>query len=219
LRLIEIDDAGWGDLIGGVFICFNDVTNKRHVIKEIPVEYFQGELFTTKAYMDKSRELVKEALVELDVNDSDDIEFHVCTGYVNNAIASFLMEKNFKVVRCKIEGETQCLVERVYDSFVKDLTGLSSVPPSGRRFFTLLKWVREDLANREKYVKTGWRSWGERWRTKETQRGYKACVNCKWLRYSGPHVGCFYNYEYHGWMPKRALRIPTKCPNWERCRG
>jgi hypothetical protein len=212
-RVIEVDDSGWGDLLGGVFLCFNDVAMGRYVLKEIPVEYFQGESFLEKKYLAKSRELAESAIKELDIKRGEDVEFHVCTGYINNAVASFLIQEGFHVLRRKIEGQTQLLVEKAYEEYVKKLTGLESVPASGRRFFTLLKWVREDLANREKYVKTGWRSWNERWRTYETQKNYKACINCKWLTYSGPHVGCFRDYQYHSWLPQKVIKT-FNCPNW-----
>lgn len=218
-KIVEIDDSGWGDLLGGSFLVFNDVTHSTHTVVGIPVEYFQEEKFVNKEYLSKSRELVDGVMKELNINVGDECEFHICTGYVNNAVASGLIQLGFKVERCKIEGETQVLVEKAYEDYVKKLTGLENIPPSGKRFFALLKWVREDLENRERYVKSGWRSWSERWRTSETQKSYKACSNCKWLAYHGPHVGCYHNYKYHGWLPQKAIKTAINCPNWERQNG
>lgn len=215
MRIVEVDDSAWGDLVGGVFLCFNDLTSHNHVILEIPPQYFQGEKWLKKEYFLKSRELTVNALEKLEVKEGDNVEFHVCTGYINDAVAGFLAGKGFRVERCKIEGETQSLVESAYEDYLKRLTGLENIPPSSKRFFFLLKWVRADLKEREKFVKTGWRSWNERWRTLKAQKDYKACVNCKWLAYSGPHVGCFHGYEYHGWLPKRAIKANINCQWWQ----
>lgn len=111
--------------------------------------------------------LAEEAVQELKI---DDGEFHVCTGFVNNAVADYLQTCGFKVVRMKIEGKTQMLVEKAYENYVQRITGLQKLPPSGKRFFTLLNWVRKDVERRECYVKTGWKSWNARWRTPETQK-------------------------------------------------
>jgi hypothetical protein len=43
-----------------------------------------------------------------------------------------------------------------------------------RRFWTLLEWVAEEPQNRENLVKTGWKSWREKWREEAfKKRGFK----------------------------------------------
>jgi len=135
----------------------------RYVLKEVPVSYFQGEAWLRKAYLARSCELADEAVRELRVG--SECEFHVCTGFVNDAIAQRLAAEGFKVVRVKIVGETQRLVEGAYVGALRAL-GVSNLSPDAgkNRFYVLLEWVHGDLGKREGYVKTGWEAWRKKWR-------------------------------------------------------
>ena len=31
----------------------------------------------------------------------------------------------------------------------------------------------------------------------------KSCLNCRWSRWSGPHLGCFYGYRWRAWIPQK----------------
>jgi len=42
----------------------------------------------------------------------------------------------------------------------------------------------------------------------------ETCMTCKWVVFSGPHVGCYKNYKYHGWLPKR-FAMSNKCPDYK----
>jgi hypothetical protein len=42
-----------------------------------------------------------------------------------------------------------------------------------RRFWTLLEWVGERSELREKLVKTGWKSWKNKWRKKAFEKSKK----------------------------------------------
>lgn len=197
-------------MLGGVFICFNDITLRQHVIKEIEVQYFQPPFWEEKRYLQRSVELTLEALKELNIKDGDPVIFRICSGYINNAIAKLLSALGFSVERVKITGETQELVEGAYINFVKKLTGLQNLPE--RRFFPLLNWVRKNLKEREQFVKTGWKSW-RKWRIFDS-KNTRCCATCYWLITSGPHVGCGYGGKYHGWMKRELIYLPTSCPNW-----
>ncbi|MEM2146324.1 MAG: hypothetical protein QW279_13250, partial [Candidatus Jordarchaeaceae archaeon] len=39
-----------------------------------------------------------------------------------------------------------------------------SVKCGRERFYALIRWVMEDFEGREKYVKTGWKSWNNKWK-------------------------------------------------------
>jgi len=39
------------------------------------------------------------------------------------------------------------------------------------------------------------------------------CMTCKWVIFSGPHVGCYKGYKYHGWLPK-SFAMRSKCPDY-----
>jgi hypothetical protein len=165
-RTIEADDSGWGALVGGVILTFSDPSTGRTVFKEIPVECFQGRAFADKEYLKKSAELADEAVEELGLT-PENAEFRICTGYVNNAVAERLASRGFRVTRTKIVGATQELAEKAFEDVLKQITGIQSFPQSGRQFFILLNWVRQDLENRERFVKTGWKSWSARWRNQK----------------------------------------------------
>jgi len=164
---IEIDDAGWGDLVGGVIIGGYNPLNEEFRWTEIPVEYFQGEAFARKDYLAAAKRAVNRVLGDLRA----DKRFHqvaLCTGYVLNQAARSLRRKGWRVVRRAIEGRCQALVE---ERFKQELIKIGVPPamivtlPSGtNRFMQLFTWVKEDPETRERFVKTGWRSWGSKWR-------------------------------------------------------
>jgi ribonuclease HI len=39
------------------------------------------------------------------------------------------------------------------------------------------------------------------------------CMTCKWVIFSGPHIGCYKGYKYHGWLPK-SFAMRSKCPDY-----
>ncbi len=164
---IEIDDAGWGDLVGGVVIGGYNPLNEEFRWTAIPVEHFQGEAFARKDYLAEAQRAVTRVLGDLRA----DKRFHqvaLCTGYVFTHAARSLRRKGWRVVRRAIEGRCQALVE---ERFKQELFTIGVPPamiatlPSGtNRFMQLFRWVQEDPATRERFVKTGWRSWGSKWR-------------------------------------------------------
>ncbi|MGQ9722252.1 MAG: hypothetical protein ACUVXA_13130 [Candidatus Jordarchaeum sp.] len=163
--VIRIDDAGWGDLIGGCLLGFLRQETGEYVVKLIDVSHFQPPNFIRKTYLEEALRLAKEALKELRVTKEEEIE--ICTGSVLSEIRLTLMEEGYKVKPTHIEGELQDLVENSLLDYYADL----GVPrenltvESGRdRFYVLLRWVMEDLERREKFVKTGWNSWNNKWR-------------------------------------------------------
>lgn len=127
-------------------------------VGEIPVLIFQGRLFKQKLYLDRAVEIVLKGLEELRVEVDEDIR--VCTGYVLSRVRETLHNRGYKVIPSRIVGETQRAAE---EAFVKSLVEVGiarDLPDAGKRRFTsLLRWVLEDLQNREKFVKTGWPAW------------------------------------------------------------
>jgi len=136
-------------------------------VGEIPVEFFQETLFNKKLYLDKAVEIVLKGLDVFNVGYEEPI--HVCTGYVLSRVRQVLREKGYRIVPSKIVGKTQRMAE---EAFLKSLMKIgvygASIEAGKRRFFSLLRWVQQDLEGREKYVKTGWRFWK---RLKEREEG------------------------------------------------
>ncbi|MFX1492622.1 MAG: hypothetical protein ACFFBU_10195, partial [Promethearchaeota archaeon] len=170
---IELDDSGWGDPIGGVFIGVLRIETNEYLVKEIEVTHFQGPNFTQKTFLTRGLELVMEIFRCLQVTLDEPI--HVCRGAVLDGVREGLKAQNYQVIPTKIEGKLQELVEA---NFVESLgrLGISDIPlVSGKeRFFRQLEWIQEDLKNREQYAKTGWknwptkiRNWKPKWRRKQ----------------------------------------------------
>jgi len=158
--VIEVDDSGWGDLIGGVIIVMRRVeTDEKHV-GLIPVEYFRSPQFKYQEYLRAATQIILEGLDVLKT--STDEAIHICTGFVFSSARETLNELGYKVREVKITGATQELAE---SEFIKHLAKMKVGKPkniaSMRSFKGFLDWVKEDLDSREKYVKTGWSSWNK----------------------------------------------------------
>ena len=158
--VIEVDDSGWGDLIGGAVIVMRRVETDEHYTGEIPPELFKAEEFKYKAYLRYATQIILEGLDALDVQRSEPI--HLCTGYIFEHAEDTLRELGYKVTEVKIEGKTQELAERTFiESLVGQGIGKYKDIAAMRSFNGFLEWVKEDLSYREQYVKTGWKNWAK----------------------------------------------------------
>jgi len=161
-REILIDDAGWGDLILGVVIGALQLPRGRYMRRRIPVSSFQSPNFENKQYLDDAVKIAKE-IVEVMQPDSE-TRFKVCTGYVLSGIRDCLRKQGFDVQEVKITGKLQEMVERSYIRWCIELGVPAERLEDRRRFWALLEWVAEKPELREKLVKTGWKSWKQKWR-------------------------------------------------------
>ena len=156
--VIEVDDSGWGDLIGGVVIVLRRVETDEKYTDEIPPEVFKADEFKYKIYLRYATQIILDGLDDLDVQKTEPI--HICTGYIFEKAEETLRELGYKVTEVKIEGKTQDLAERTFiESLVRQGIGSFSEIASMRSFNGFLAWVKEDLPHRERYVKTGWKNW------------------------------------------------------------
>jgi len=165
---IEVDDAGWGDLVGGCVVVIRRVETDEYYAGEISVEFFKEPKFKTKQYLDKALEIVEDGLKKLNVH--KDEEIRMCTGFLLSKARRSLSQQGYLITPAKIVGETQKLAERTFlETLGKIGLKLDEEDPR-RRFHFLLEWVREKPESREKYVKTGWRSWKNKWRTRVSEK-------------------------------------------------
>ncbi|MBD3207685.1 hypothetical protein GF319_15255 [Candidatus Bathyarchaeota archaeon] len=158
--VVEVDDSGWGDLIGGVVIVMRRVETGEKYVDEIPLELFQGEEFKYQTYLRYTTQIILDGLDELEVPITEPI--HICTGYIFKKAKETLNELGYFVKEVKIMGRTQELAE---EEFLKSLekigVGMVENLRDIRSFNGFLNWVREDIEKRENYVKTGWKRWKE----------------------------------------------------------
>ena len=159
---ILIDDSGWGDLILGVVIGALKLPDRRYMERRIPLSSFQPPNFRNKRYLDDAIKIVQE-IVEVMKPDPETV-FKVCSGYVLSSIRQYLRQQGFTVEEVEVTGDLQEMVERSFANWCKEF-GIDFEKMNKKRSFnTFIEWVAEKPQLRENLVKTGWKSWNQRWR-------------------------------------------------------
>ena len=163
---IQIDDAGWGCLLGGVIIGVYREETQRFVYGEVPVRFFQPPLFGQKAYLDKATEVVSGLLVDqMVVQPGEPVQ--ICSGYVFTNVYRWLAEAGLSWSKVKVEGPLQVLVETTLQQRLAALGVEVSyeilTEKQGLLFWKCLRWLkggyinaRRVLPGREVQAKTGW---------------------------------------------------------------
>lgn len=155
--------------MGGVCIGIYNTENNKYYIKMIPEVEFQSDLFDTKNYLDIALTYVKEGLSEISNFPIDIYEVTCCRGYILTKVREWLKSntKSFKnVLYDVIKGNLQDTLEKQFSDYL----GSIGVPPGSKKgahridFESMANWVIED-PRRIKYVKTGWKSWKEKYKT------------------------------------------------------
>ena len=156
--VVEVDDSGWGDLVGGVVIVMRRVGTDETHVGEIPLEMFQEPEFKYQGYLRAANNIILEGIDALGI--TKDEPLHICTGYVFTSAKETLRDLGYEVVEAKIVGATQELAEKTFIESLVDLgVGSRREVADIRSFNGFLDWVHEDLETRERFVKTGWKSW------------------------------------------------------------
>jgi hypothetical protein len=164
--MIQVDDAGWGSLVGGVLIgaCRVESPRTQHAFREIPVTYFQGEAFKKKLYLGVAADAALELMEELEVGKEERVE--VCTGYVLEAVRMKLTAERYQVIPAKIGEPLQTLIEQELLDRVLAIgvdTDLETLTEKqGLYFWQCVNWLKGGdmkataLPQREKHCKSGW---------------------------------------------------------------
>ena len=125
---------------------------------EVPLELFQGAVFKEKQYLEKALEIALEGVERLEISTEEPL--HVCSGYILSKIRYEMEKRGYMIVPAKIAGRTQALAEREFKrSLVRLGVGDEEAVAGMRSFDAFLNWVLDDLEKRERFVKTGWKSW------------------------------------------------------------
>jgi hypothetical protein len=170
-NVILIDGAGWSDLILGVVIgALNlNLPDPRYMERRVPTSSFQPPNFENRKFMDDTVRIA-DKIVEVMQPDME-TNFKVCSGYVLSSICSHLRERGFKVEEVEATGDLQGKVERGYIRWCKEMGAPTERLEDKGRFWTFLEWVAERPLLRENLVKTGWKSWKEKWRERAILEG------------------------------------------------
>ncbi len=154
---IQIDDAGYGDLLFGAVIGAYRPETDDFVYDVIDVKYFQRPLFEKKLYLDEAGRIALRLAERLEPE--DDEVFELCRGDILNVAAEALIEAfgEERIVRVKVEGRAQHLVEETYLSEIRNL-GYEPLPDRTERwaksFWHMYRWLR-DNPRMLRYAKTG----------------------------------------------------------------
>ena len=163
-KTILIDDAGWGDLILGAVIGALKLPDHKYMERRIPVIAFQQSNFENKSYLE---EAVSIARGIVDVMQADQQTcFKVCSGFILSRVRSYLQEQGFHVEKTVITGELQERVEKSFVNWCVEVGVPKDRFKDERRFYPVLDWVADMFEHRERLVKTGWKSWQNKWRQK-----------------------------------------------------
>lgn len=159
---ILIDDSGWGDLILGVIIGALKLPDRRYMERRIPLSSFQPPNFQNKRYLEDAVKIAQE-IVEVMKPDEETV-FKVCSGYVLSSVRRYLRQQGFTVEEVEVTGDLQEMVERSFANWCKEVGIDFDKMNKKRSFNTFIDWVAERPHLRENLVKTGWKSWNDRWR-------------------------------------------------------
>lgn len=173
-RVIEIDDAGTGDIVGDAFIGFHDTSTGKIIFRGIPVGFYYKE----KRKNDKDKEqilkVVKDGLDYLNFNKETDTIF-LCRGNCFDKVREWFREEDINYNPTVVEGKLQDAVEGKLVDHLRKL-GVTSkkltTEAGAKRFFALVNWVADDLPNRHQFIKKGFPCWEKRWKQK-LQRWYE----------------------------------------------
>jgi hypothetical protein len=160
LKLIQIDDAGWGFPLCGVMVGVTDGT--KVLTNVVPVSYFQGKTFKTKKYLKVYSELGLELVRTFEAKHQTH-RIEICTGFINSQLKKDLRKLKFDVRVTEIKGLLQDELERLFKEHVKHETGLNLAydPKSmekkkiGRAYYNVLSYGMTQVPH---LLKSGWKS-------------------------------------------------------------
>jgi hypothetical protein len=116
---VQIDDAGWGCLVGGMAIgCYRVGTGEfEHGL--VAPRFFQGRAWEGRAYLAEAAEVAAGCLARLAVSSEEPVE--VCSGWALEGIRRWLDERGYAWTSAKIRGPLQEQVERAFWRYLTSL--------------------------------------------------------------------------------------------------
>jgi len=155
---ITIDDAGVGDLLGGIVIGAYRLETGDFAYDLVDVKFFQRPRFASKQYLPEVSRIVFNLLERLERKDGETIR--ICRSYVFEEAYKKLKEKYGAeaVELSKVVGKPQEYVETAYLDELRNLGYNAIAKRETRRaksFFHMMNWVKKD-PSRWRFAKTGW---------------------------------------------------------------
>jgi hypothetical protein len=157
---IQMDDAGYGSLLGPTFIGAYRQETGEFVYDAVALDFFRGPIFQEGAYLREATRVARILLARLQSPPSEPV--HLCTGNIFDDVANGI---EHPIERLKIEGPLQDAIEHVQQRYLLGLgVPIDGIEPSAEHFRACLDWVMQDYKTRERHVKTGWGKWSSKWR-------------------------------------------------------
>ncbi len=164
---VQIDDAGWGSLVGSTVIGAYRTETGEFACVELPMACFRGAAFRRKAYLDAVVAAVRELVERLGVAKKETVQ--VCSGYVLERARQWLRGQGYHVEVGRITGPLQELVEAAFAQTLERIGfhgPADAAPHPARAFFAALTWLKggdptatRARPERERWAKTGWPSY------------------------------------------------------------
>ena len=171
--MLQIDDAGWGCLVGGVTVGCYRVETGEFVAGTVAPAYFQDDdphepsHFRRKDYLDAAAHVVEVCLAQLKITTAEPIA--ICSGYILEGARAWLTAHGYRWQAAKITGPLQELVERAFQAHLAELGFnvsydlLTDHTQAGLFWWRQVAWLKGGKANakvpdpdRARVCKTGW---------------------------------------------------------------
>lgn len=162
LKLIQIDDAGFGFPLCGVMIGVYD--GRRIWTDTVEAELFQGDSYETKLYLKDYTQKGLQIIKKLNIT-PDKYRIEICSGFINKKIKNKLREMNFDVRIVDITGPLQDDLELLFKRHIAQETNgevLAYDPKEmpdksliGKKYYEVVRWGKKNAPH---LLKTGWRA-------------------------------------------------------------
>jgi len=161
LRIMRVDDAGWGFPLCGVMVGVSDEEVVQTAV--VPVEYFRDDAehsFQTKEYLQRYTDLATQLLDQFGASPFTH-RIEICTGFVNQPLRDRLRELGYDVRVVEIKGLLQDELEELYKTHVIEEVGLDiyydpkklDKSEISRRYRECLEYGNNNCPH---LIKTGW---------------------------------------------------------------
>jgi hypothetical protein len=162
LKLLQVDDAGWGFPLCGVMVGVADGTEMMTAV--VDVRWFKKATFETKQYLQEYSRLAREIMHEHFSAHPGTHRVEICTGYVNSVLRDDLRKDGYDVRVANVGGFLQDRLEKSFKEYVHTALGADlaydpkAMPDKAalaRKYVAVLEWGKK---NRPGMLKDGWGS-------------------------------------------------------------
>lgn len=162
LKVLQVDDSGWGFPLCGIMVGVSDGLDMMTAI--VDVRWFKKGVFEKKLYLQEYSRLALEILEEHYMASPLTHRIEICTGYVNSVLKDDLRRLGFDVRVANITGMLQKKLEGAFKDYVHVALGadmaydpkeIANKAALARKYAAVLEWGKK---HRPQMLKDGWES-------------------------------------------------------------